>query len=86
MRGPETPPPGGPFQFIASTYRAYQDPPGTSSNHRDTFGQACAFINYATRKYDVSWAATDLAAKKIQQADPRRSPKGLLSNVNSNRV
>ncbi|SBS78139.1 conserved hypothetical protein [uncultured Mycobacterium sp.] len=67
-------PSGGPFQFIASTYRAYQDP-GTSSNHRDTFGQACAFINYATRKYDVSWAATDLAAK-IQQADPRRSPKG----------
>ena len=65
---------GGPFQFVASTYRAYQDP-GTSSNHRDTLGQACAFINYAMRRYGVSVDGLDLAAR-IQQADPRRSPKG----------
>jgi hypothetical protein len=65
---------GGPFQFIATTYRAYQEP-GTSSNHRDTFGQACAFINYAMRRYGVSIDGSDLASR-IQQADPRRSPKG----------
>jgi SLT domain-containing protein len=67
-------PSGGPFQFIATTYRAYQEP-GTSSNHRDTFGQACAFINYAMRRYHVSEDALDLATR-IQQADPRRAPKG----------
>lgn len=67
-------PSGGPFQFIRTTYHAYQEP-GTSSNFRDTYGQACAFINYATRHYGVSLDGSDLAAR-IQQADPRRSPKG----------
>nr|WP_198529225.1 transglycosylase [Mycolicibacterium obuense] len=67
-------PSGGPFQFIRTTYHAYQEP-GTSSNFRDTLGQASAFLNYATRRYGVSWDAHDLAAR-IQQADPRRSPKG----------
>ncbi len=67
-------PSGGPFQFIRTTYNAYQEP-GTSSNFRDTFGQACAFINYAQGRYGVSLDGSDLATR-IQQADPRRSPKG----------
>ncbi|ULN44718.1 lytic transglycosylase (plasmid) [Mycolicibacterium crocinum] len=67
-------PSGGPFQFIATTYRAYQEP-GASPNHRDTFGQACAFINYAMRRYGVSIDGHDLASR-IQQADPRRPPRG----------
>ena len=67
-------PSGGPFQFIRTTYHAYQEP-GTSSNFRDTFGQACAFINYAQGRYGVSLDGSDLATR-IQQADPRRSPKG----------
>ena len=67
-------PSGGPFQFIATTYRAYQEP-GTSSNHRDTFGQACAFINYAMRRYHVASDGVDLATR-IQQADPHRPPRG----------
>ena len=65
---------GGPFQFIRTTYHAYQEP-GTSSNFRDTLGQACAFINYAMRRYGVSPDGSDLALR-IQQADPRRPPKG----------
>ena len=67
-------PSGGPFQFIRTTYHAYQEP-GTSSNFRDTLGQASAFLNYAIRRYGVSWDAHDLATR-IQQADPRRPPKG----------
>jgi hypothetical protein len=67
-------PSGGPFQFIRTTYHAYQEP-GTSSNFRDTLGQASAFINYATRRHGVAWDAHDLASR-IQQADPRRPAKG----------
>lgn len=67
-------PSGGPFQFIRSTYVAYHEP-GTSTHFRDTLGQAAAFINYATRRYGVSLDGHDLATR-IQQADPRRSPKG----------
>ena len=67
-------PSGGPFQFIRTTYNAYHEP-GTSTNFRDTFGQACAFINYAQGRYRVSLDGSDLATR-IQQADPRRPPKG----------
>lgn len=67
-------PSGGPFQFIRTTYNAYHEP-GTSTNFRDTLGQACAFINYAQGRYGVSMDGSDLATR-IQQADPRRSPKG----------
>ncbi|MGY4646631.1 lytic transglycosylase [Mycobacterium sp. URHB0021] len=67
-------PSGGPFQFIRTTYNAYHEP-GTSTHFRDTFGQACAFVNYATRRYGVSLDGSDLAMR-IQQADPRRPPKG----------
>jgi hypothetical protein len=67
-------PSGGPFQFIRTTYNAYREP-GTSGNFRDTLGQACAFINYATRRYGVSLDGHNLA-DRIQQADPRRGPKG----------
>lgn len=67
-------PSGGPFQFIRTTYDAYREP-GTSTNFRDTFGQACAFINYAQGRYGVAPDASDLASR-IQQADPRRTPRG----------
>ncbi len=37
--------------------------------------QAAAFVNYAMGRYNVSADGSDLA-QKIQQADPRRSPRG----------
>lgn len=64
----------GAWQFIAPTFAAYHEP-GTSSNIHDLVAQACAFINYARGRYGVAADASDLA-HKIQQADPRRSPKG----------
>lgn len=64
----------GAWQFIGPTFAAYHEP-GTSSNIHDLVAQACAFINYARGRYGVAADASDLALK-IQQADPRRSPKG----------
>lgn len=64
----------GVWQFIAPTFAAYHQP-GTSNNIHDPVAQACAFINYARGRYGVAADASDLAVR-IQQADPRRSPKG----------
>lgn len=64
----------GAWQFISPTFAAYHEP-GTSSDIHDLVAQACAFINYARGRYGVAADASDLALK-IQQADPRRSPKG----------
>ena len=64
----------GAWQFIAPTFAAYHEP-GTSNNIHDLVAQACAFINYARGRYGVAADASDLA-DRIQQADPRRSPKG----------
>lgn len=64
----------GAWQFIAPTFAAYHEP-GTSSNIYNLVAQACAFINYARGRYGVAADASDLA-DRIQQADPRRSPKG----------
>ncbi len=64
----------GAWQFIAPTFAAYHEP-GTSHNINDLVAQACAFINYARGRYGVAADASNLAAR-IQQADPRRSPKG----------
>jgi hypothetical protein len=64
----------GAFQFIEPTFRAYHEP-GTSTNLRDPVAQAAAFVNYAMGRYNVSADGSDLA-QKIQQADPRRSPRG----------
>jgi SLT domain-containing protein len=64
----------GAWQFIAPTFAAYHEP-GTSASIHDLVAQACAFINYARRRYGVSVDAVDLA-DRIQQADPRRPPRG----------
>lgn len=64
----------GAWQFIAPTFAAYHQP-GTSPDIRNLVAQACAFINYAMGRYGVAADASNLA-DRIQQADPRRSPKG----------
>jgi SLT domain-containing protein len=64
----------GAWQFIAPTFAAYHQP-GTSASIHDLVAQACAFINYAQRRYGVAADASDLA-DRIQQADPRRGPRG----------
>lgn len=64
----------GAWQFIAPTFAAYHEP-GTSTNIHDLVAQACAFINYARGRYGVAADGSNLA-DRIQQADPRRSPRG----------
>jgi SLT domain-containing protein len=64
----------GAWQFIAPTFAAYHQP-GTSWSIHDLVAQACAFINYAGGHYGVAADASDLA-DRIQQADPRRGPRG----------
>lgn len=64
----------GAWQFIAPTFAAYHQP-GTSHDIHNLVAQACAFINYARGRYGVAADASNLA-DLIQQADPRRSPKG----------
>jgi SLT domain-containing protein len=64
----------GAWQFIAPTFAAYHEP-GTSPSIHNLVSQACAFINYARGRYGVAADASNLA-DRIQQADPRRSPKG----------
>jgi SLT domain-containing protein len=64
----------GAWQFIAPTFAAYHEP-GTSASIHDLVAQACAFINYARGHFGVAADASDLA-DRIQQADPRRGPRG----------
>ena len=64
----------GAWQFIAPTFAAYHQP-GTSASIHDLVAQACAFINYARGHYGVAADASNLA-DRIQQADPRRGPRG----------
>nr|WP_255309441.1 transglycosylase [Mycobacterium malmoense] len=64
----------GAWQFIAPTFAAYHQP-GTSRDIHNLVAQACAFINYAMGRYGVAPDASNLA-DLIQQADPRRAPKG----------
>lgn len=64
----------GAWQFIAPTFAAYHEL-GTSSDIHNLVAQACAFINYARGRYGVAVDAWNLA-DRIQQADPRRPPKG----------
>jgi SLT domain-containing protein len=64
----------GAWQFIAPTFTAYHEP-GTSPSIHDLVAQACAFINYARGHYGVAADASNLA-DRIQQADPRRGPRG----------
>lgn len=64
----------GAWQFIAPTFAAYHQP-GTSRDIHNLVAQACAFINYAMGSYGVAADASNLA-DRIQQADPRRAPKG----------
>jgi SLT domain-containing protein len=64
----------GAWQFIEPTFERYREP-GTSRNIHDLLSQAAAFINYAQHHYHVRADGSNLA-DRIQQADPRRSPKG----------
>jgi SLT domain-containing protein len=64
----------GVWQFTGPTFAAYHEP-GTSPSIHDLLSQACAFINYARGHYGVSADASNLA-DRIQQADPRRAPRG----------
>ncbi|WP_421845946.1 transglycosylase [Mycobacterium sp.] len=64
----------GAWQFIAPTFAAYHQP-GTSSDVHNLVAQACAFINYAQGRYGVAADGSNLA-DRIQQADPRRAPRG----------
>ncbi|WP_019729708.1 hypothetical protein, partial [Mycobacterium avium] len=64
----------GAWQFIEPTFAAYHQR-GTSRDIHNLVAQACAFINYAMGRYGVAADASNLA-DRIQQADPRRSPKG----------
>lgn len=64
----------GAWQFIEPTFAAYHQR-GTSRDIHNLVAQACAFINYAIGRYGVAADASNLA-DRIQQADPRRSPKG----------
>lgn len=64
----------GAWQFIGPTFAAYHQQ-GTSRDIHNLVAQACAFINYAMGRYGVAADASNLA-DLIQQADPRRAPKG----------
>jgi SLT domain-containing protein len=64
----------GPWQFIQSTFERYHEP-GTPRNIHNFASQAAAFINYAQQHYGVHADGSNLA-DRIQQADPRRGPKG----------
>ncbi|MGB9303414.1 MAG: transglycosylase, partial [Mycobacterium sp.] len=64
----------GVWQFTGPTFAAYHEP-GTSPSIHDLLSQACAFINYARGRYGVAADASNLA-DRIQQADPRRAPRG----------
>lgn len=64
----------GVWQFTGPTFAAYHEP-GTSPRIQDLLSQACAFINYARGHYAVAADASNLA-DRIQQADPRRAPRG----------
>ena len=64
----------GAWQFIAPTFARYHQS-GTSPSIHDLVAQACAFVNYAQGHYGVAADASNLA-DRIQQADPRRAPRG----------
>jgi SLT domain-containing protein len=64
----------GVWQFTEPTFAAYHEP-GTSPRIHSLLSQACAFINYARGHYGVAADASNLA-DRIQQADPRRAPRG----------
>jgi SLT domain-containing protein len=64
----------GPWQFIEPTFERYHEP-GTPRNIHNFVSQAAAFVNYAQKHYGVAADGSNLA-ERIQQADPRRPPKG----------
>ena len=61
-------------QCIPSTFAAYHAD-GTSKSIYDPVANISASIHYVRDKYHVSLDGSDLAAK-VQQADPKRPPKG----------
>ncbi|MDI3313213.1 MAG: transglycosylase SLT domain-containing protein [Mycobacterium sp.] len=61
-------------QTIPATFARYHQP-GTSTNIYDPVANICASINYVMHRYGVSRDGENLVAL-VQQADPRRPPKG----------
>jgi hypothetical protein len=64
----------GAFQTIPSTF-AENHQAGTSNDIYDPVANAAAAMNYVQKRYGVASDGSDLA-RKVQQADPNRSPKG----------
>lgn len=61
-------------QTIPTTFAQYHQP-GTSANIYDPIANICASMNYVMRRYGVSPDGSNLV-ELVQQADPRRSPRG----------
>ncbi|WP_343600537.1 transglycosylase SLT domain-containing protein [Mycobacterium sp.] len=61
-------------QTIPATFARYHQP-GTSTNIYDPVANICASMNYVMHRYGVAADGENLAAL-VQQADPRRPPKG----------
>jgi SLT domain-containing protein len=61
-------------QTIPATFAQYHQP-GTSTNIYEPVANICASMNYVMRRYGVSADGSNLVAL-VQQADPRRPPKG----------
>lgn len=61
-------------QTIPTTFAHYHQP-GTSTNIYDPVANICASINYVRARYGVAADGSNLA-ELVQQADPRRPPKG----------
>ena len=61
-------------QTLPATFTRFHQP-GTSTNIYDPVANICASINYVIHRYGVSADRSNLTAL-VQQADPRRPPKG----------
>lgn len=61
-------------QTIPATFAGYHQP-GTSNNIYDPVANICASMNYVMHRYGVGADGANLAAL-VQQADPRRRPRG----------
>jgi SLT domain-containing protein len=61
-------------QTIPTTFAQYHQP-GTSTDIYDPVANICASMNYVMHRYGVRADGSNLAAL-VQQADPRRPPKG----------
>ncbi len=64
----------GATQCIPTTFAAYHQA-GTATTPYDVVACMCATINYVRDRYHVNRSGSNFAAR-VQQADPRRAPRG----------